>query len=118
MIAYATASKTMAVVMLWLFVPAVYLYIGPSFALINNLVPPQMRAQAIAIYLFTTNFANLAIAPQLIGFGSDAIAPLIGQPHESLRYTLIALATTGFWGASHFIVAARYIRGDLARVAR
>ena len=64
---YLTASDQVARVLLWLFVPAVYFYIGPVLGLLQKLVPPNMRATTCSILLFTANVANLVIAPQLIG---------------------------------------------------
>ena len=35
--------------MFWLFIPAIYFYIGPCFGLFNNLSPCHMRNMFIAI---------------------------------------------------------------------
>ena len=95
---------------LWLFVPVIYIYIGPTSALIQNLFPPEMRAKGCAILLFVTNLANLAIAPQLIGTLSDVVRAQIANPAESLRYVLLASALSGFWAAYHYWIAAREMK--------
>ncbi|MGG2324686.1 hypothetical protein, partial [Salmonella enterica] len=46
---YWTTDLAVAKLCLWMLVPAMYFYIGPSFALINNVVPAQMRATASAV---------------------------------------------------------------------
>lgn len=114
-IAYTTTSAALATKMMWLFVPSIYFYIGPTLALAQNLVPASMRSQTCAIILFVANVANLAIAPLLVGGLSDAIAPHLARPDQSLRYVLIGCAFTGFWAAYHYVAAARDLRGNIAR---
>ena len=110
--AYASASQALAQAMLWAFIPAIYLYIGPSISMAQNLTPAAMRGQVIGIIVFATNIANLVIAPQAIGFLSDCIAPHVGGAAESLRYVLMAVSWTGLWAAWHFRAAARHMRSE------
>ena len=95
--------------------PAVYFYIGPILGLLQNVMPANMRAGAVAILLFTANVANLILAPQLIGTLSDWFAGSFGAGRESLRWALLLLAGTGFWAAWHLWMAGRTIREDEAR---
>lgn len=88
--------------LLWIFVPSVYFYIGPILGLLQNAVPPQMRATTCALLLFAANICNLVIAPQLIGWLSDWFSG-----PESLRWAMLVLAPTGFWAAWHLAVARR-----------
>jgi MFS family permease len=113
---YEVASLRAATVLLWIFVPAVYFYIGPILGLLQNVMPANMRAGAVAILLFTANIANLILAPQLVGLLSDWFASSFGAGRESLRWALLLLATTGLWAAWHLWVAGRTIRADEARV--
>jgi hypothetical protein len=78
------------------FVPAVYFFISPILGLLQNAVPPQMRATTCALLLFVANVANLLIAPQLIGWLSDWFATEFHAGVESLRGALLLLAPTGF----------------------
>lgn len=112
--AYVTTSKSTAIAMLWIVVPAVYFFIGPTMGLLHNIVPASMRAQAIAILLLTANVANLIIAPQAIGFVSDYLAPRLGSNAESLRWALVGLAATGCWAAGHYYASARTLREEAA----
>jgi hypothetical protein len=107
-IAYSVASGRTALLMLWLFIPLSYAPFGPTFALLQNLVPASMRAQAVAVMLFCANIANLVIAPQAVGFESDWLHPVYGA--ESLRHVLIPMAFTGFWAAWHYWRCATYMR--------
>lgn len=117
-LAFTANSIQFSMWMMWLFVPVAYLYFGPNFGMVNNLVPASMRGQAVAIYLIGSNFANLALAPQLVGWGSDFLAARGYDGAASLRTALVAVALTGFWGALHYVLAMRHLRHDLARVAK
>ena len=114
-LAYEVGSLRAATVLLWIFVPAVYFYIGPILGLLQNVMPANMRAGAVAILLFTANVANLILAPQAIGLLSDWFAGSFGAGRESLRWALLILATTGFWAAWHLWAAGRTIGADEAR---
>jgi MFS family permease len=113
-IAYAAASRQVTLFCLWIFIPLSYAPFGPTYALMQNLTPASMRAQSTAIMLFLANIANLVIAPQVVGFASDRLAPLYGA--ESLRWCLVPLAFVGFWGAWHFWRCAKYTAAGLEGV--
>jgi len=104
--------QSILIVLLWIFTPAVYFYIGPILGLLHNVVPPHMRATTCAVLLFTANVANLVIAPQCIGWLSDWFAGSFGAGSESLRWALVLLAPTGFWAAYHFVRSGVTIRQD------
>jgi MFS family permease len=113
---YWVDSLEVAIVLLWIFVPAVYFYIGPILGLLQNVVPANMRAITCAVLLFLANFGNLFIAPQLIGILSDWIRGSFAVGDESLRWALLLLAPTGFWAAWHLWRAGETIRADEGRV--
>jgi MFS family permease len=114
-IAYYTHSLPLATAMLWVFIPAIYFYIGPAFALVQNLAPPKMRAMFVAISLLYANLLNLVVIPPLIGFLSDSFAGPAGADGESLRMALLILAPTGFWAAYHYWAASKTIVEDQKR---
>jgi len=113
-ILYWVDSEWAAEMLLWIFVPAVYFYIGPILGLLQNVIPANMRATACAIALFIANVANLIIAPQCIGWLSDWFSGSFGAGQESLRWALLLLAPTGFWAAWHLWASGRTIREDEA----
>lgn len=113
--AYWVHSPSAATMLLWLFVPGVYFYIGPVLGLMQNVVPANMRATACALLLFLANVANLLIAPQVVGWLSDWFRDSFGAGQESLRWALLVLAPTGFWAAWHLWASGRTIRQDEAR---
>uniref|UniRef100_UPI0035C974CE spinster family MFS transporter n=1 Tax=uncultured Sphingomonas sp. TaxID=158754 RepID=UPI0035C974CE len=113
---YWTHSLALATAMLWIVVPAIYLYVGPTMALLLNFMPANMRAQGMAISLLTANVANLIIAPSLVGWISDTLSGPLGSNAASLRYALLALSLTGFWAAYHYWTSVRTYTADDARV--
>lgn len=113
--AYYTNDLTIAKIMWWLFIPAIYFYIGPAFALCQNLAAPKMRAMAVAISLLIANVLNLIVAPGIVGGLSDYFAGPGGADAESLRLAQLILAPTGLWAAWHYWRAAKYIVEDQRR---
>ncbi len=113
--AYYTHSLAVATAMWWMFIPAIYFYIGPAMSLLQNLAPPKMRAIVIAVSLLVANVFNLIIAPQGIGFLSDYFAGPKGADAASLRLALLVLAPTGFWAAWHYWRAEKYAVEDQKR---
>jgi predicted MFS family arabinose efflux permease len=114
-IAFWTHSLSVAKAMLWLFVPAIYFYIGPCMALMQNLAPSRMRAMFTAWSLLVGNVFNLIIAVQGVGLLSDLFAGSGGADGRSLRLALLVLAPTGFWAVYHFFMANRTIVADQKR---
>ena len=114
-IVYYTHSLQTATIMLWIFIPAIYFYIGPAMALIQNLAPCKMRAMFIAVSLLSANVLNLIVAPQGVGWLSDYFAGSGGPTAVSLRMALLFLAPTGFWAAWHYWMASRTIIEDQKR---
>ena len=113
-ILYWVPSYRAATVLLWVFVPAVYFYIGPILGLLQNVMPANMRATACAILLFVANVGNLVLAPQIVGWLSDWFASSFGAGQDSLRWALLLLAPTGFWAAWHLWKSGATIQRDMA----
>ncbi len=114
-LAYYTHDLTVAHIMWWLFVPTIYFYIGPAFALCQNLSSPKMRAMTVAISLLVANVLNLIVAPAIVGGLSDYFAGPGGADAESLRLAQMILAPAGFWAAWHYWRAEKYIVEDQKR---
>ena len=113
--AYYTNDLTVATIMWWLFIPTIYFYIGPAFALCQNLAAPKMRAMAVAIALLIANVLNLIVAPGIVGALSDYFAGPNGADAASLRIAQLILAPAGFWAAWHYWRAEKYIIEDQKR---
>src|SRR5882672_10499394 len=114
-IAFWTHSLMVAKAMLWLFIPAIYFYIGPCMGLMQNLAPARMRAMFTAWSLLVGNVFNLIVAVQGVGFMSDLFAGSGGADGHSLRLALLVLAPSGFWAVYHFCMANRTIVADQKR---
>jgi MFS family permease len=87
------------------------LSIAPIYATIQTLVPPRMRAMAVAIIYLFANLIGLGLGPLAAGILSDALRPAVGE--ESLRYALIALCPGYLWGAFHLWRASKTVASDL-----
>jgi predicted MFS family arabinose efflux permease len=112
MLLFVVHSEQLTRLLLWIFVPAVYFYIGPILGLLQNAVPAQMRATTCALLLFAANVCNLVIAPQLIGWLSDWFATGWQSGVDSLRWAMLIVAPTGFWAAWHLSAARKTIIAD------
>ena len=114
-IAFWTHTLWVCKFMFWIFIPAIYFYIGPCFGLLNNLAPCHMRNMFIAISLLVANIFNLMVAPWVVGVLSDWFAGSHGSDAASLRLALLFLAPTGFWATWHLYLASKTIVTDQKR---
>ena len=112
---FYTHDLALAKAMFWIYIPAIYFYIGPCFGLLNNLAQCRMRAMFCATTLFLANVGNLVIAPPLIGGLSDWFAPNHVSSAASLRLAMLCLVPTGLWATVHYFISARDIRKDELR---
>ena len=53
-------------------------YLGPTFAMVQSLAPPETRATAAAALLFLGNTVGLGLGPLAVGALSDALLPTAG----------------------------------------
>jgi predicted MFS family arabinose efflux permease len=104
---------------LWLSTPGLAIaafYQGPTFAAVQNLAPPPMRAVASGIMLFITTMIGYALGPLAIGWLNDTVFAHHGE--LSVRYSLAAvLSGAGVLGSLFYVLAARTLRTDLHRAA-
>jgi MFS family permease len=88
------------------------LYLGPTFAMTQALVPPQMRAQAAAVLLLILNLVGLGLGPQFVGWFSEMLKGAHGI--ESARYALLWTISIGAgWSAIHYWVSSKTLGRDL-----
>jgi predicted MFS family arabinose efflux permease len=114
--AYLTYGAETADMALILFIVPGFLatvYLGNTLAMVHGLVGLRMRALASAILFFVLNLIGLGLGPWSVGVLSDYLEPTSGV--ESLRNALIYLVpAASIWSATHFFMAARHLREDLA----
>lgn len=63
------------------------LWFGPITSIVQDLVPPAMRATAAAVFIFILTIIGLGAGPQVIGILND----WIGTP-DAIRYSLLFVA--------------------------
>jgi predicted MFS family arabinose efflux permease len=112
-LALSATTRSASLSLLWFFIPLSYAPIGPCFAIVQNLVPALMRSKIVGVFLLMTTIGNLVIAPQLVGVGSDFLAPRYGA--DSLRMALLPLSLVGFWAALHFWLVSLKLKAGLVR---
>lgn len=88
---------------------------GPSYALVQQLVPLRMRALAAAFLLFSLNVIGGGIGPFYVGVLSDALEPSLGG--ESLRWAMLTLTVPMALSVLFYFLAARTLRRDLEEAA-
>jgi predicted MFS family arabinose efflux permease len=89
------------------------MWTGPTFAMVQGLARPRMRALAIALVLFVINLVGMGLGPLAIGALNDRLAPWLGV--EAVRYSLLILWLPHLLGATCNLLSARHLRADLAR---
>lgn len=88
------------------------MYLGPTFAMTQGLVRPEMRALASAILLFVINIIGLGLGPQGVGILSALLEPVFSI--DALRYALLfTVVSFAMWSIVHYALAARTLRDDL-----
>jgi len=73
------------------------LWFGPAASIVQDLVPPAMRALASAAFIFILTIIGLGAGPQAIGILND----WIGTP-DAIRYSLLYTAVVMNLGAAVF----------------
>ena len=89
-------------------------YLGITFAALQNLMHPRMRATASALLSGVYGVSG-ALGPILLGWMSDSFAATRGES----RGLAMAMAVTGLlyvWAGVHYLLAARTLRADMASI--
>jgi predicted MFS family arabinose efflux permease len=87
-------------------------YTGPTWAVLQSVTPPQMRAMAAAILLFLVNLIGLGMGPQLIGIISDVLRS--GAATTGLRHAIEIVCSASMLASLFFYLASRSLASDLA----
>lgn len=85
---------------------------GPLYAMIQEVVLPNVRAMAVAIVLFLANLIGMGLGPIAVGAMSDMLRPVLGE--ESLRIALLVWTPGFLWAAFHLLRAGRYVQAEVA----
>lgn len=85
--------------------------IGPQMAAMMSVVPPNMRATASAMAMFSISMLGIGLAPLMIGYTSDLLHPAYGD--NALRYAMIGTAFVAVFAGCSFLLAAKSLRADM-----
>ncbi len=107
-------NKTIAIVGINLTFLVGLLYNAPTFATVQGLARPDMRALATAIFLFVINLVGMGLGPLLVGAMSSWMEPTYGES-QSLRYAMLIISVGTIWASVHYMIASRSLPGDLDR---
>jgi predicted MFS family arabinose efflux permease len=94
---------------------ALFVFIGPTYALLQRLVPDEMRATTLSVSMLLANLIGMGIGPQVVGILSDLLHPSFGA--ESLRYAMLIMSFIAPASGFYFWCAARTVNRDLLSVA-
>lgn len=108
-----TTSKPVVVFLLCVWAIFSAAWVGPIYGLIVSLVVPRMRGTAMSLSTILANLIGAALGPQIIGFISDHISPIMGN--ESLRYALLVPLFFNLWAIWHCLSAMRTVESDLLK---
>jgi MFS family permease len=87
------------------------LWVGPSYALVQSLAGPRLRAVAAAIFMMLVNVVSLGLGPYLTGVLSDALTPRFGT--DALTVSLCVMTLTCGIGVVNFLLATRTAAVDM-----
>lgn len=84
---------------------------GPTWSIVQELVPVNKRAVAASIFLMIFNLVGLGLGPLSVGLLSDMYKPNLGE--ESLRWAMITSLLLGVVGIMFYLRAAGSIAADI-----
>ncbi|WEK45689.1 MAG: MFS transporter [Candidatus Andeanibacterium colombiense] len=88
-------------------------YLGITYASLQNLMHPRMRATASATLNAIYAVAG-ALGPMILGRLSDWLEPFYA-PGEGLALAMAAVSLAYLWAGAHYLLAARHIGPDLEK---
>jgi MFS family permease len=87
------------------------IFLGPTYALMQRLVPDEMRATTMALVMLMANLIGFGIGPQVVGILSDLLATKLGS--DALRYAMLSMSFVALWSAYHFWQVGKTVTEDL-----
>lgn len=90
-----------------------FFYLGPTFAIVQSLVPAESRARATAWMMLVVNLVGLGLGPQFVGILSDVLTA--NGSSDPLRYALAVVGGFFLAPAVAYCLAARTYRDDQSR---
>lgn len=126
-VAYSQTRLELAIALLIVPSAAQFLYLGPSYAIAQNLVPGTMRATISALLLFFNSLLGLGLGPLVLGSVSDFLAirsyggnyseeclvataqsvSCLAASTDGLRGAILIILVGFIWAAGHYLAAGR-----------
>jgi MFS family permease len=88
-------------------------YVGPLVGVSHSVVKVGMRAFSTSVLYLVAEIVGLGLGPYFIGAFNDHYAHRLGV--GVIRYSMATAAITTFLGGVIFIIAAQYLKRDMAR---
>jgi len=92
-----------------------YTYLGVTYGVFQNLLHSRMRATGSALLNGIYTLVGQGLGALLVGSLSDRLAPRYGSA-DGLAVAMAITAAIYLWAAVHYLIAARHVGSDLARV--
>lgn len=86
-------------------------FLGPSYAMLQEMVEIKMRATAAAVFSISLIFLGSGLGPLLVGLLSDYFEPTMGT--GSIRMAMVIIAILEIPAFLCFMMAARTLKKDL-----
>lgn len=106
--------KTEALITLIPLIVTFAIFIGPTYALLQRLVVPEMRATSLAVSQLLASIIGIGMGPLIVGMLSDFLRRSLGA--DSLRYAMLAMAIVNLWAGYHLWRVGRTVHDDLIAV--
>lgn len=106
----AASAKAALILMVPTYILALA-YTGPTWAVLQTVSPPQMRAIAAAILLLLVNLIGLGLGPQAIGILSDVMNG--GTGTGGLRWGIGLAASVSVLASVFFLLASRSLQAEV-----
>jgi MFS family permease len=110
--AFAITREDLPLLLALISVSTVFMfgYLGITYATLQNLMHPRMRATASALLGAVYGIASGA-GPVVVGYLSDSFAPDHGAG-QGLAYAMALSSLAYLWAGAHYLFAARHLAAD------
>lgn len=108
------SDDTLALAMLLPTMLVFNIFVAPTYALLQRLVPDEVRASTMAVVMLAYNLIGMGLGPQVVGLLSDLMTPVLGV--QALRYAMVFVMLIAGGSVYFFWRSADTIEVDLVAV--
>jgi predicted MFS family arabinose efflux permease len=108
-------SREVALILMGIGSALLQSHLGPLYSIYQVVSPPRMRSLATAVHNLIGSLGGLGLSALIVGALSDHFHALYGQ--SAIRYALLPGFLCVLPAAGLYLLAARYIRQDVARAS-